>query len=128
MIDHVTGGEFLNVYSSKGYTPYISPSNLPMQGTVSYDSNTNNMRVYDGASWQTISGGTANINLTSNAIEVLKWAEKKMYEEREYEHLAKTNPTIKSLIDEMNKYKDQIEMVKVLLKSPGNEPIEMMGS
>jgi hypothetical protein len=116
MIDHVIGGEFLTVYSNKGYVPYISPSNLPMQGTVSYDSNTNNMRVYDGTSWQTISGGTANINLTPNAVAVLKWAEKKMHEEREYEHLASINPTIKSLLDEMNKYKSQIEMVKILMK------------
>ena len=116
MIDNVLGGEFLNVYSNKGYVPYIPPSNLPMQGTVSYDSNTNNMKVYDGSSWQTISGGTANINLTSSAIEVLKWAEKKMQEEREYEHLASINPTIKSLLDEMNKYKNQIKMVKILMK------------
>jgi uncharacterized membrane protein YfbV (UPF0208 family) len=74
------------------------------------------MKVYDGNSWQTIGGGQAYVNLTPNAIITLKWAEQKMIEERENLRLAETNPTIKSLIDEMNKYKNQLEMVKILMK------------
>jgi hypothetical protein len=128
MIETIVGGEFMNVTSYKGATPYIGQTNIPMVGAVSYDSSSQYMKVYDGSVWQKVGGGNATVNLTPNAVAILKWAEKKMFEETEYEQLAKTNPTIKSLLDEMNKYKDQIEMVKVLLKSPGNEPIEMMGS
>jgi hypothetical protein len=127
MIDYVTGGEFMVVTSNKGAIPYINTSN-PITGMVAYDNSMQSLRVYDGSGWQTIGGGSATVNLTANAISILKWAEKKMAEEQEYENLAKSNATIKSLVDEMNKYKNQIEMVKVLLKSPGKEPTEMMGS
>jgi hypothetical protein len=127
MIDYVTGGEFMVVTSNKGAIPYINTSN-PITGMVAYDNSMQSLRVYDGSGWQTIGGGSATVNLTTNAVSILKWAEKKMAEEQEYENLAKSNATIKSLVDEMNKYKNQIEMVKVLLKSPGKEPTEMMGS
>ena len=115
MIDNVYGGEYLNISSNKGSTPYINTSN-PVTGMVSYDSSTQTLKVYDGSSFQTVGGGSAHISLNPNVINILRWAEKKMSEEMEYEHLAKTNPTIKSLLDEMNKYKNQIEMVKILMK------------
>ena len=115
MIDIVYGGEYLNISSNKGSNPYINTSN-PITGMVSYDSSTQTLKVYDGNSFQTLGGGSAHISLTANAITVLKWAEKKMVEEIEYDRLSKINPTIKSLVDEMNKYKDQIEMVKILMK------------
>jgi hypothetical protein len=117
MIDHVYGGEYLTVTSNKGAMPYINmSSNQPMVGALSFDYNSQSMKAYDGNTWLTVGGGVANIHLTPNAQSILKWAEKKMNEEQEYEHLASTNPTIKSLVDEMNKYKNQIEMVKILMK------------
>jgi hypothetical protein len=115
MIDNVYGGEYLNISSNKGSLPYINTSN-PITGTLAYDSSSQSMKVFDGNSFQTLGGGSASVNLTPNAINILKWAEKKMIEEMEYDRLSKTNPTIKSLLDEMNKYKDQIEMVKILMK------------
>jgi hypothetical protein len=117
MIDNVYGGEYLTVTSNKGAQPYINmSSNQPMIGALSYDPNIGHMKVYDGNGWMTIGGGTASINLTPNAVSILRWAEKKMQEEIEYEQLAKTNPTIKSIVDEINKYKNQIEMIKILMK------------
>lgn len=117
MIEFIMGGEYLNVTSNKGAQPYINKSSgQPMVGAVSYDPSSQGMKVYDGSTWMTIGGGSATVNLTGNAISVLKWAEKKMQEEIENEKLAKTNPTIKNLLDEMNKYKNQIEMVKILMK------------
>ena len=115
MIDYVIGGEYLNVVSNKGAVPYINQSQ-PITGMMSYDGSSQSMKVFDGSSWQTVGGGQATVNLHQNAIAILKWAEKKMIEEHENILLAEHNPTIKSLLDEMNKYKDQIEMVKILMK------------
>ena len=121
MIDYVTGGEYLNVVSSKGSQPYINmSSSQPMIGAVSYDSGSQMMKVYDGSSWQTVGGGVATVNLNSNAISILKWAEKKMQEEYELKVLCDTNPTIRDLVDQMNgdiaNYQHKIAMVKALLK------------
>jgi len=119
MIDYVVGGEYLNVTSSKGASPYINTSQ-PITGMMSYDGLSQTMKVFDGNSWQTIGGGNATVNLTGQAISILKWAEKKMQEEKELIALAEKHPTIKSLVDEMNAsvfdYQRKIDMVKILLK------------
>lgn len=121
MIDYVVGGEFLNVSSHKGAQPYVNMSNTqPMVGMLSYDASSQNMKVYDGSSWQTLGGGSASVNLTGQAISILKWAEKKMQEEKELIALAEKHPSIKDLVDQMNSsiadYRNKIDMVKILLK------------
>lgn len=126
MIDHVIGGEYLNVSSHKGAQPYINMnSTQPMVGAVSFDYNSQSMKVYDGSTWLTIGGGSATVNLSADAISILKWAEKKMLEEQLLAELCRENPTIKDLVDQMNinraVYLNKIEMVKVLLKK--EEPI-----
>ena len=119
MIDYVIGGEYLNVTSNKGAQPYISLSQ-PITGQVAYDGSSQTMKVFDGSSWQTIGGGSATVNLSGNAIAILKWAEQKMNEEYELQALANSNPTIKDLVDQMNNsvldYQRKIAMVMILIK------------
>jgi len=120
MIENIVGGEFMNVSSYKGATPYISQTNIPMIGALSYDSNSQHMKVYDGHVWQTVGGGNATINLTPNAIAILKWAEKKMFEEQELNALCDKHPSIKDLVGQMktsmDNYIHKIEMIKTLLE------------
>lgn len=121
MIDYVVGGEYLNITSNKGAMPWINMnSNQPMIGAVSFDSGSQTMKVYDGSNWMTIGGGSATVNLSPNAISILKWAEKKMFEEYELNRLCEQHPTIKDLVGEMrtsmDNYINKIEMVKALIQ------------
>lgn len=121
MIDYVVGGEYLNVTSNRGAQPYISmSSSQPMVGALAYDHSSQNMKVYDGNGWQMIGGGSATVNLNQNAIAILKWAEKKMFEEQELQALCNSNPTIKDIVSEMrttmDNYINKIEMVKALIQ------------
>lgn len=120
MIDYVYGGEYMNVTSSKGAAPYMSYNNNPMTGALSYDSSSQQMKVFDGNNWQIIGGGTAVVNLTPNAISILKWAEKKMFEEQELQSLCEKSLAIKDLVNEMrtsmDNYINKIEMIKTLIK------------
>jgi len=119
MIDYVYGGEFMQVSSNKGATPYINTTN-PITGMMAFDGPSQSMKVFDGSSWMTVGGGTANINLDSRAISILKWAEKKMQEENELASLCEKHPTIKDIVSQMNtdiaNYKNKIDMVKILIK------------
>ena len=115
MIDHVYGGEFLAVTSSKGATPYINTMN-PITGMVAYDGSSQGMKVFDGNTWLTLGGGVANIHLTQNAISILRWAEQKMLEEAERNKLAETTPAIKDLMDQIKEKEEQIRVVQTLLK------------
>jgi hypothetical protein len=120
MIDYVVGGEFMNVTSSKGAVPYLNSNPNPMTGSLAFDSSTQSMKVFDGNNWQIVGGGSATVNLTPNAISILKWAEKKMFEEQELQALCDSSPAIKDLVSEMrstmNGYINKIEMVKTLIK------------
>lgn len=121
MIDYVIGGEYLNVVSNKGAMPYINMnSNQPMVGSLTFDPSSQQMKVYDGTNWQTIGGGQATVNLTPMAINILKWAERKMQEEFELQELCDKHPTIKDIVNQMNdsmaNYKHKIEMIKTLIK------------
>jgi len=117
MIDYVIGGEYLNVVSNKGAQPYINKtSGLPMTGAMSYDSSSQQVKVYDGNGWLSLGGGSATINLDPDAIRILKWAEKKMREEAERERLAETNPTIRDLMDQIKQKEEQIRIVQALIK------------
>lgn len=121
MIDYVIGGEYLNVTSNKGAQPYISmATGQPMVGALAFDHSSQSLKVYDGSGWQIIGGGSATVNMSPNAIAILKWAENKMQEELELQRLAETNPTIKDLVDQMNStvldYQRKIAMVKILIK------------
>ena len=115
MIDYVYGGEYMNVTSSKGATPYINTGH-PITGMVSYDGSSQSMKVYDGSTWMTVGGGVANIHLTPQAISILKWAEQKMLEEAERNKLAETTPAIKDLMNQIKEKEEQIRIVQSLIK------------
>ena len=117
MIDYVVGGEYLNVTSNKGAQPWINMSSTqPMIGMLSYDNSSQQMKVYDGNSWMTIGGGSATVNLNPNAINILKWAEKKMQEEYELKALAEKHPAINDLVNQIKEKEEQIKIVQTLIK------------
>ena len=117
MIDYIVGGEYLNVTSNRGAQPYINMnSSQPMVGALAYDHGSGSMKVYDGNVWQTIGGGSATVNLNQNAIRILNWAEKKMFEETERERLAETNPAIRDLINQIKQKEEQLSVVLTLIK------------
>jgi uncharacterized spore protein YtfJ len=95
-------------------------SNQPMVGALSYDPGIGQMKVYDGNSWMSIGGGSATVNMNPDAIRILKWAEKKMFEEQELQALCEQHLTIKDIVHEMrttmDNYINKIEMVKALIQ------------
>lgn len=117
MIDYIVGGEYLNVTSNKGAQPWINMSSTqPMIGMLSYDQNSQSMKVFNGTDWMTIGGGSATVNLNPNAISILKWAEKKMQEEYELKALAEKHPSIKDLVNQIKEKEEQLKVVQTLLK------------
>ena len=117
MIDYIVGGEYLNVTSNKGAQPWINMSNTqPMIGMLSYDQNSQSMKVFNGTDWMTIGGGSATVNLNPNAISILKWAEQKMREEYELNTLADKHPSIKDLVNQIKEKEEQLKVVQTLLK------------
>ena len=108
-------GKYTVVSFGNTSVPYVNQnSNNPMQGMVRISGS--DMQVFEGSSWVVMNTSYASVGLSPDAELLLDWARQKRDEEVTTLKLAETNPTIKSLLDEMNKYKNQIEMVKILMK------------
>ena len=129
MIKSLSVGRGLTVAGGIASPTYINLSNTnPSAGMMRC--NGNNIEVYDGSSWITMHSSHAVIEFDPDTQSLLEWARKKREEERVLEKLAQEHSSIKDLVDQINQKKEQIKMVQILLKSPGNEPHEqeVMGS
>jgi hypothetical protein len=127
MIKGLTGTCGVTVSGGNISLPYISPnSNNPIQGMIRV--NNTDLEVFNGTGWQQLPSSYATVSMDQEILDVIQWARRKRSEELEIEILAQTNPTIKDLVEQVKIKQDQIKMVQTLLKSHGNEPVEMMGS
>ena len=117
MIKSITVGRYLTVtgvnpaYVAKNYG---SPNGKI--GDMMYDLDTQSIKVYDGMSWQQLHGSIPSIQLDGEAESLLNWARKKKQEEIQLETLAKNNPVVKDLVDQIKQKEEQLRMVEILLK------------
>jgi len=113
------GNRYINViggttrhYIGKTY----SSGSAGKQGDMMYDLDGQNIKVFDGSTWQSLSGGLVTVELTDEASSILDWAKKKRDEELELEKLANENPAIKDLMDQIKTKQNQIKMVQTLIQ------------
>ena len=117
MIKTVTSGGSGYIQVSNGVTPYVNLNNgLPSTGLLRFNGNTQQLEVYDGYTWVTIHSPDAYVDLTGPAKETLDWARKQMEEEARLKARAETDPTMKSLLNELNSVKEKIKIVEILTK------------
>lgn len=117
MIDYIysSSGNYLQVTSSgSANSVYINHNpNNPMQGMIRLNGST--MEVFDGSYWRAMgTNGSADINLTGNAVAILKWAEKRMLEEARLKELSERHPAIKDAVDRLETTMDEIKVLVAL--------------
>ena len=116
MIKNVTSGASGYVIVSGGHTPYVNINNMPSAGTLRFNGGTQQLEAYDGYTWVPMHSSDAYVDLSGPAKETLDWARKQMEEEKRLKARAETDPTMKSLLDELNSVKEKIKMVEILTK------------
>ena len=109
------GSVDITVSGGSSVTPYINPT-YSGSGMIKYDPASHSFQVNDGHSWVTIPNNDVTIDLSYESKKALEWARKKHREELELEELAKTNPAINDLVNQIKEKQNQLEMVKALLK------------
>lgn len=124
----VPSGRYIQVTNTTSSTYVNGYNGLQGVGNMRYNTSSQNMEVFDGNNWIMINMAIPSVGLTSDAESLLDWARQKRIEELELESLAKEHPSIKDLVLDIEKKKDQIKMIKTLIKSPGFAPVEMMGN
>jgi hypothetical protein len=105
MIKNITqSGAFTQV--SSYYPPQIYNTGQSA-GEMRYNTNTQQMEVYDGSNWISISQ-TATVGLSLDAEEAIRWAREKMVEEAELKTKIEKYPTLKSAYE-------QFKMIEALV-------------
>jgi hypothetical protein len=115
----VQAGRYVTVTGGSSSMPYISPG-AQSAGMVRYNSNSQNLEVYDGVAWITYAGSYSSVGLTPDAETLLDWAKEKKAEEQRLKELSEKSPAIKDLVDQMNNtlanFHDKIAIVEALLQ------------
>jgi xanthine/CO dehydrogenase XdhC/CoxF family maturation factor len=85
-----------------------------MTGMVRFNGSANGMEVYDGNGWQRVGGGTAHIDLSYEAQEILDWAATKMADEKAYKELAEKSNAVKIALENVEQAKRQLDITAKL--------------
>jgi len=85
-------------------------------GDLRFNSNSQNVEVYDGQLWRELNTSHASIGLTPEAESLLDWAREKRNQEMQIEALSKSNPTIADLVEQKKNLDHKIKMVRNLIQ------------
>lgn len=119
MIKNITTGAGLQVNGSYSNWPtfYNTPSSTgnSLVGQMRYNGSSQNMEVYDGNSWLTVTGAYPTIELAGDVQAVINWARTKMTREAELRLLAAKNESVADALAAVEKAQEQLEVVATLV-------------
>ena len=98
--------------------PYIS-NNGQMAGQTRFNITSQNLEVYDGANWISMSQNVS-LGLSSVAEEAIHWVQHKMQEESNIKELAEKHKSVAAALANLNKAQEQLRVV-VHLSKEANE-------
>lgn len=117
MIKNINGhGKYIEVIGGNTNNHIVTYVGAQGVGNLRFNTNNQNMEVYDGNTWAALHMGYVNVGLNADAESLLDWTKKKRDEEIELDLLAAANPTIKDLLEQIKEKEDQIQMVIHLIK------------
>jgi hypothetical protein len=115
MIKGITQGAGLFVSNGNPMNPYISPGSISA-GMMRYNPNSNNIEVYDGINWITLSGGYVQVGLDGPTLEAVEWVKRKMEQEKRLEELTKKHPSVADAVATLAHAQEQLDIVTALVQ------------
>lgn len=111
MITHIYSANPHIQISAPMNVPYIGP--VPNAGQVRWNTVSNCMEVYNGASWQGI-GGSAHISVSAEFTQIMEWAQAEMQRSERIRKLAEKSPTVADALAEFERAKDKLDIIATL--------------
>lgn len=119
MIKHITTGSGLQVNSSYSNWPSfyntVSGTGNSLIGQVRYNGSSQNMEVYDGTNWLTLTASYPTIDLAPHVQAVVHWAQTKMAEEARLKELAAKHPAVADALAAVAEAEEQVQVVVALV-------------
>lgn len=120
MIKHILQGRGLTVSSyGQNYINTPSSSQVSAFGTLRYNPENQNIEVYNGNSWVSISYNV-EVKLDNDTEELLNWVRVERDRIKELERLAKENVTIRDALDKYRNSAEQLKVIETLCKTEKN--------
>ena len=114
----VQHGKYMYIHGGHAGGPYVNMNN-PSAGMVRYDGN--NLQVYDGTSWLTLTGSSASVGMNPVAEEAIDWVRQQMEKEKQLFDLAKKSKSVSIALENLNKAKAELELIAILAKEHNEE-------
>ena len=104
----VTGGMSSN---------YVSNPGLMSVGQLQFNTNSQQLEVYNGTSWQRLNLGQYYVGLNPHAELILDWAHKKMEEEKEARAMAEQYPAVADALNAVWESEQQLKTIVALCRT-----------
>jgi hypothetical protein len=96
-----SSGRYIQIGGGIPMAPYFSPG-AQGAGQMRFNTNSNNIEVWDGVAWKEISNNYASVGLTSEAESLLDWARTKRDEDMRFKNLMESHPGLKDLKEKLD--------------------------
>ena len=103
----VTGGPAGNYVNNTGYMGV---------GQLQYNTNTQQLEVYNGLNWQPVNLGIYHVGLNPHAENLLDWVSKRRDEEAEARRMAEEYPAVADAMGAVREAEEQLKTVVALCR------------
>lgn len=119
MIKGISSGSGIQVSGIYGNWPSfynnVNSNGNTLVGQVRYNGSSQNLEVYDGSSWLTMSSSYPTIELSPEVQSILNWARMKMAEESRIQALAAKHPIVADALEAVKRAEEQVRVVAALV-------------
>lgn len=117
MIKSINGSNGITINGGYSTWPqfYNNNSSNTLVGQVRYNGSSQNMEVYDGSTWLTMTSSYPTVELSGDVQAVLTWARMKMAEEARIKELAAKHPSVADALQAVAVAEEQVRIVAALV-------------
>jgi hypothetical protein len=109
-------GKYMYIHGGHASTYVNGFSGAQGVGNMRFNTNTQNIEVFDGNNWMTLNMDHATVGLNNEAESLLDWARKKRDEEDAWYKLATTNEAVRIALEHLEQAKTRLELTAILAR------------
>jgi hypothetical protein len=119
MIKNITTGTGLTITNNHSSWPSfhntVSSTGNSLVGQLRYNGSSQNVEVYDGNLWISMSSVWPTIELAPHVQAVVTWAQTKMAEESRIRELAAKHPSVADALEAVTRAEEQVRIIAALV-------------
>lgn len=128
MIKGIYAGRYINVQGGTPNSTYVSNSGSAQGvGNMRYNTQNQNVEVWDGNNWTTLAMNYATIELTGEAQMLLEWARNEQTKQLKRDELIKNNPALQKAYEAVKRAEANFDLIEKFVEND-NDGSEVQAS